>query len=871
MCPDSRYPPDSPLAIPQLEPPVTAPPTPHPFPITRLLTLALAVMVLAPLRAHDDDYKMRDRKPAITGRGYRNRAMGPGQPGGSAYSAFNSQNVILQAWMPLNQIDNAASGNDCWGYTSPSGREYALLGTSSGTNFIEITDPTNPVLIKHISGPNSLWRDVKTYQDFAYAVSEGGSGIQVMKMTNIDNGNVTLVNTVNDVGTSSTHNVAIDVDSGYLYRLGGGSEGARIYDLNANPANPQYVGSWKSRYIHDAQVITYASGPYAGREVMFACTIAFGGGSSTTGLTIVDVTNKSNIQTLDQVYYSNPGYAHQGWLSSDLNYFYLGDELDEDGTFPSTTHIIDVSDPANASAVATFTNGNTAITHNLYTLGDMVFLANYTSGLRIYDASDPLNMWEFGYFDTAPGGDQATFNGLWSVYPYFPSGTVIGSDLESGLFVWTISGNLLDITVVGGAPAALDPDGDNVPITITESSPGDVMLGTETLYFSTGTGFTSVPLANLGGGNYNAVFPPTACGDQVQWYLEALDKDGSIYRNPGTAPALTHLSISAEQINLVVDHDMETNQGWSSGASGDTATTGIWTRVDPVGTAAQPEDDHTPAGLKCWVTGQGSAGGGLGDNDVDNGKTTLLTPILDLTSYPDPHISYWRWYSNNQGASPGADIFRIAISANGGSSWTQVEQIGPNGAGTTGGWIYHEFRVTDFITPSTQVQMRFVAEDASSGSIVEAAIDDFRALDIVCDVGPGTNYCFANPNSSGGVASIGASGSDVVADQDLTLIASQLPTNQFGYFLTSQTQGLIFNPGGSQGNLCLGGSILRYGKFILNSGAAGTFSLAVDLNSLPNGQGAVQPGETWNYTAWFRDNNPTPTSNFTDGLSILFQ
>jgi hypothetical protein len=244
---------------------------------------------------------------------------------------------------------------------------------------------------------------------------------------------------------------------------------------------------------------------------------------------------------------------------------------------------------------------------------------------------------------------------------------------------------------------------------------------------------------------------------------------------------------------------------------------------------------------------------------------------MDLTPYPDPHISYWRWYSNNQGASPGADTFRIAISANGGSSWTQVEQVGPNGAGTTGGWIYHEFRVADFITPSSQVQMRFVADDAGSGSIVEAAIDDFQALDIVCNVGPGTNYCFANPNSSGGAASISASGSDVVADQDLTLIASQLPVMQFGYFLTSQTQGLIFNPGGSQGNLCLGGSILRYGKFILNSGGAGTFNLALDLNNLPSGQGAVQPGETWNYTAWFRDNNPTATSNFTDGLSIQFQ
>ena len=845
-------------------------PAPHLRSVTRFMALALAATLLAPLGAHDDDPKIRDLKPAITGRGYRNNAVGPGQPGGTAYSAFNSQNVTLQAWMPLNQIDNASNGNDCWGYTSPSGREYAIMCTSSGTNFIEITNPTNPVLIKHISGPNSLWRDAKTYQDFAYVVSEGGSGIQVIKMTNIDNGNVTLVNTVNDVGTSSTHNVAINTDSGYLYRLGGSSNGARIYNLNANPASPQYVSSWNSRYIHDAQIITYASGPYAGREVMFACG-GFNGGSSSTGLTIVDVTNKSNMQTLDQVYYSNPGYSHQGWLSSDRNYFFLGDELDEDGSFPSTTHIIDVSDPANASAVDTYTNGNKAVTHNLYTLGDMVFAANYTSGMRIYDASDPLNMSEFGYFDTSNGGDAATFNGLWSLYPYFPSGTVIGSDLEGGLFIWTISGNLLDITMVGGPPATLDPDGDSAPLTITETQPGDLMTGTESLNFDTGTGFTSVPLTSLGGGNYDAVFPPTNCGDQVQWYIEALDTDGAIYRSPSTAPATNHVSISAEQLNIAVDHDMETNQGWSAGASGDTATTGIWTRVNPVGTAAQPEDDHTPSGVRCWVTGQGSSGGSVGDNDVDNGTTTLLTPTMDLTSYPDPHISYWRWYSNNQGGAPGADTFRIAISANGGSSWTQVEQIGPNGAGTTGGWIYHEFRAADFITLSSQVQMRFIADDSGTGSIVEAAIDDFQVVDIVCNVGPGTNYCFANPNSSGGTASISASGSDVVADQDVTLIASQLPAMQFGYFLTSQTQGFVFNPGGSQGNLCLGGSILRYGNFILSSGGAGTFSLVLDLNTLPNGQGAVQAGETWNYTAWFRDNNPAATSNFTDGLSILFQ
>ena len=100
---------------------------------------------------------------------------------------------------------------------------------------------------------------------------------------------------------------------------------------------------------------------------------------------------------------------------------------------------------------------------------------------------------------------------------------------------------------------------------------------------------------------------------------------------------------------------------------GDTATTGAWTRVNPVGTSAQPEDDHSVPGTMCFVTGQGSVGGGDGDNDVDGGVTTLRTNILDASGLSDPYISYWRWFSNNQGGAPGEDTFLIDISNNGGS------------------------------------------------------------------------------------------------------------------------------------------------------------------------------------------------------------
>jgi DNA-binding beta-propeller fold protein YncE len=182
-----------------------------------------------------------------------------------------------------------------------------------------------------------------------------------------------------------------------------------------------------------------------------------------------------------------------------------------------------------------------------------------------------------------------------------------------------------------------------------------------------------------------------------------------------------------------VTDDFESDLGWTAGDPGDTATAGIWTRVDPNGTAAQPEDDHTPGvGTVCFVTGQGTAGGGVGENDVDGGKTTLLSPVYDLSADSDVELSYWRWFSNNAGSSPNEDVFVVEISDDGGGSWTTVETVGPTGAEVSGGWFLHQFRVADFVTPTTDVVLRFVAEDAGAGSIVEAAVDDLAIVATCC-------------------------------------------------------------------------------------------------------------------------------------------
>jgi len=134
------------------------------------------------------------------------------------------------------------------------------------------------------------------------------------------------------------------------------------------------------------------------------------------------------------------------------------------------------------------------------------------------------------------------------------------------------------------------------------------------------------------------------------------------------------------------------------------------------------------------------------------------------------------------------------------------------------------------------------------------------------------HYCDSTANSTGVMAEVHLLGSPVVDHGDLTLVASLLPANQYGYFLTSQTAGFVQGPGGSSGDLCLGGVIGRYASDVASSGDAGGLSLEVDLDDMPSpAQSSVQPGETWHFAAWFRDMDPDPTSNFTGGVSVLFQ
>lgn len=701
---------------------------------TAILAILLACLAYLSnsLLAHDGDYGMLlDQQKAYEGPGWTRSGGGDGGVAGS----FTSNGIELLAWIPLSQFPGSnSSAATVEGYVSPAGHEYAVIGLAGGTGFVRVTDPGTPQIVGYIAGPDSLWKDVRVYQHYAYSVSEataGNGGIQIMDMSQIDSGVVTLVGSFNPGGsTVRTHTMFINNDSGYLYRCGGGSAlGVRIYNLS-DPVNPAFVGTaLTGRYVHECQVVNYTAGPYAGKEILFCFSQTGSGGGAPVGLDILDVTNKSNIIHMSFTTYPDARFCHQGWLSEDRQYVYINDELDEQQLgLPTLTRIINVSNLSAPFFVGAFGNGGTSIDHNLYVKGNFIFESNYRSGLRIWDATNPTAPEEVAWFDTYPSDDNPSFNSLWDNYPFLPSGIVLGSDIENGLFVWHIGLTLLEFAYPQGQPELIDPAGDSFTVEILTID-GEIEPGTPTLHYSTGGPFNAVPLQPVGGDQYLAEFPALACGTLVNYYLSVQTTSGVTVRSPSAAPVQTFATTVGSSSFVGLEDTMESNTGWVVGAPGDTATTGIWVRVDPVGTGAQPEDDHTPApGVNCWVTGNAAPGAGIGNNDVDGGATTLTSSTMDATAGPVAYVSYWRWYSNNMGGAPNLDTMPVQISNDNGATWIQLELVSEN-AGT---WVFKTFKISDFLAPTNQMKLRFIARDLGDGSIVEAAVDDVLISYVEC-------------------------------------------------------------------------------------------------------------------------------------------
>ncbi|MBR39248.1 MAG: hypothetical protein CL888_03465 [Dehalococcoidia bacterium] len=346
---------------------------------------------------------------------------------------------------------NSTSLNDIWGWTdSQTGKEYALVGMSNGTSFVDISNPENPIYIGRLPTQtnNSTWRDLKVYQNHVFIVSEaGGHGMQVFDLTELRNFNgnpLTFSNTAYYSGFGNAHNIFINEDTGFAYAVGTqtcGPGGLHIIDIST-PSMPSKsacvsdpnTGRSNTGYSHDVQCVVY-DGPdseYVGKEICF--------GSNETRVWISDVSTKSEdnsgAKTIGLGNYDNY-YTHQGWLTEDHRYFIVNDELDESNNAYNNTRTLiwNVEDLNNPEIHKTYLGPTPAIDHNNYIIGNNVYMSHYAAGLRVMDISDISNPTESAYFDVYPSNNNTSFNGTWSNFPFFNSGNIVVTGIDEGLFV----------------------------------------------------------------------------------------------------------------------------------------------------------------------------------------------------------------------------------------------------------------------------------------------------------------------------------------------------------------------------------------------------------------------------------------------------
>jgi choice-of-anchor B domain-containing protein len=373
-------------------------------------------------------------------------------------SIFGCDQVDLVALLPVQELgaSRGAMVNDVWGWTDPeTGREYAVVGRSEGTSFVDVTDPARPVYLGQLpkteGSRGNAWRDVKVIRDHALVVADnaGQHGMQVFDMTRlreVDPSDPPVFEpdaVYTDV--ASAHNLVVNEETGFAYTVGNSGGGRACGSLHMidmrDPKDPTFAGCYTDPTVglsstggtHDAQCVLYR-GPdedYRGREICFAF--------SETAISIGDVTDKNAPAVIGQARMPNTAYIHQGWLTDDQRYLYVNDELDEMSglTDATRTMIWDMAELDDPVLAGVYLAGSNATDHNLYVRGNLMYQSNYAAGLRILDISDPESPREVAYFDTAPFAADAPgfFDGSWSNYPFFESGNILVTSHKQGLFI----------------------------------------------------------------------------------------------------------------------------------------------------------------------------------------------------------------------------------------------------------------------------------------------------------------------------------------------------------------------------------------------------------------------------------------------------
>ena len=657
--------------------------------------------------------------------------------------------------------------NDVWGYEDELGNEYALVGAVKGTSVVDISIPSSPVEIFWEPGMESIWRDLKTNGDYAYVTTEAENGLLIIDLSPLPASTSLSTNYyTGPIGQEweSAHNLYID-ESGYAYIFGAnrGNGGVIILDVFTDPLNPIEVGVFDDWYVHDG---------YVQNDTMYLGHIYDG------IISIVDVTNKSNPILLGTK--TTPSnFAHNIWASDDGQFVYTTDEVS--GAFIGA---YDVSDPANIVEVDRVQSspGAGVIPHNTHVLGNHIITSYYSDGVVVHDITYPYNMVEVGNYDTYPQ-QTTSYDGCWGAYPFFSSGLIIATDITEGLFI--LSPNYVQAAYLEGI--VTDANTSNPLNQVAVELVGDVQtsLTNNTGFYATGIATAgsydvvyskvgyfpqtlSVSLVNGVIANQNVELVPIPpfnlnivvleegtgnpiSGADVRLVHTLVTHDGVTngigeesltlfyqdnyqiqigkwgYQTYCTSQVIdnTTVQITVSLKKMIYD-DFTFDYGWSVAG---TASTGNWERGFPNGTdsgSAPFGDVINDCGDYAFVTGNSPQQNPDAD-DVDEGTTSLISPVIDLSGYADPYVNYSRWFYNFYGPLAVDDTLRVMISN--GTQIVEIDKIGSIG-NVPGQWVEKSIRISDYISLTNTMQFFFNTSDEDPNiNITEAALDRFYIVE----------------------------------------------------------------------------------------------------------------------------------------------
>jgi choice-of-anchor B domain-containing protein len=688
-----------------------------------------------------------------------------------AAHAQNS-NITLRSTL---SFQNQTLANIC-GYAA-AGREYALVGGSKGMVIVDVTNPDAIVNLVQIPGPNNLWKEIKTYKNYAYITSEGGGGVQIVDLTNLPATNLTYHNYKGNGAIANQletiHALHIDVTKGFLYAYGSAlfNGGAVVLDLNADPYNPTYAGKFDQLgYIHDG---------YVDNDTMYSSHIYTG------QFAIVNMADKNNPVLLGTQTTPN-AFTHNTWISDDRKTIFATDETPD-----SFLSAYDVSDPTDIKFLDKVQSnpGGMAAVHNTHIVNNYAVTSWYHDGFTIVDVSDPYNMVQVGNYDTYPQATGPGFEGCWGVYPYLPSGTLLATNISEsgGGKLYVLSPNYQRACYLGGlvtdAITSLPILGAKISLTngdpnanaTTESNgkykTGQAASGTFNVTISK-VGYLSATFSvDLTAGQttiQDAVLTPSLsyvitgnaiatltstgvanakiqlAGDDITYDGEA-DADGNFIIS-GVYPGVYDVIVgkwgykygtlnnktinSNESFTVSLDKgyrdDFVFDYGWA--ASG-TSVTGIWVREEPLGInpgiQISPETDQNgDNGDKCYVTGNST--NEVGFDDVNDGTSILTSPVMDLSTYNDPSLLGSIWCTHFTQNQESFDSIKVYISN--GSTEKLIFQS--NGFNTN--WQIINKKIKPLITLTNNMTVKIVCANNYNGPVFdtyEAAFDFFRITD----------------------------------------------------------------------------------------------------------------------------------------------